>query len=397
MKNISLLSLLAIVLISVSSCKDEDVVMATESYLRILDDQDYNAAFNPISIQETSTGGSIILSGTDAPNTDFEGINIIRLDSLGAYASEFELTGYVTPVGDLMRVDSAFYFFCMEEGTLFVNLVAVDASGAASTPVRVSGGLRYPLAASINSDNNFVLLSYDPVNQRSVISIVEPDGTLFTSAGYSIGAGADREPDILEHMVNPSVNYPFLVGQDAGGYFFNGFYNHTLSLAFTSFGSDPTGVMQGQQTIAGVRAVRHISGSEYAMLGFQYDQNFVQPVTTLSTSGLSSSVNFFNRSIPEIRPNAPAKIITMDRPSGEQIIVIATETEGRQGILYFYDTTGGLLGTHYVGYLNPFTLADVIATEDGGLLVTGTTFVASRFERIYVSKIPSLTIDELIN
>ncbi len=397
-KNISNILIIALLTACMTSCKDEDMIMDTESYLRIIDDQDYNASFNPISIRETLGGGSIILAGTDAPNSDFQGISIIRLDSLGGFVGEFEMDfSYVTPVGDLMTVDSTHYFFCMEEGTLFVNLVAVDNQGRASAPVRVSGSLRYPLAAALNADNNFILLSYDPINQRSVISVIEQDGSLFISAGYSIGAGGDVEPDILDHLVNPSINYPFFVGQDANGYYFNGFYNYTLSLVFTNFGSDPTGVVQGQQTVAGIRAVRHISGSDFAVLGYQYDKNFVQPATSLSTTGISSSVDLFDRAIPEIRPNAPAKIISFTRNSGETLIIVATETEARQGILYFYDTSGGLLGTHYVGYFNPFTFADLTPTSDDGLMITGTTFVASRFERIYISKLPAQKIDEIVN
>ncbi len=389
--------LLVLSTLLVFSCSEEVEIEPTERYLRIVDDQDYNAEYDPISIQETFNGGSLILSGINLDNSPFRGVKIVRLDSIGGYVGETILDGnYVNPVGDFMTIDSTYYFFCMESGNLTTNLVAVNDAGTVTGTTVVSGRL-YPLAGGITSNNTFLLMNYNPNSQTTQISELSADGAISRSAGYSIGAGDDVEPDILKHLTDPLTHYNFFVGESGDGVFFNGFYNYTLSLVFSSFGGNPTGVLQGQQTIAGMKAVTHISGSNFAFLGFQYDQNFVQPFTALSTSGTASSVNFFDRSVPEIKADATAKIVLVEASNGEVLTVFATETEGRQTILYFYDSEGILLGYRYIGNSNPYTFADITTTEDGGLLVTGTTFVASRFERIYVAKIPEKEIEDIVN
>ena len=105
--------------IGLLSCSEEVEVEPTERYLRIVDDQDYNAEYDPISIQETFNGGSLILSGINLENSPFQGVKIVRLDSIGGYVGETVLAeNYVNPVGDLMTIDSSYYFFCMETGNL---------------------------------------------------------------------------------------------------------------------------------------------------------------------------------------------------------------------------------------------------------------------------------------
>ena len=270
------------------------------------------------------------------------------------------------------------------------------------TPV---SGRIYPLAGGVTSNNTFLLLNYNSNNQASQINEVTVDGAVSRSASYSIGAGDEVISEILRHLTDPLNRYDFFVGESGDGVFFNGFYNYTLSLVFSDFGGNPSGVLQGQEShgysVAGMKAVTHISGSNFAFLGFQYDQNFVEPLVTLSTSAITSSVDFFTggdeRAEPEIKADAIAKIILLEAPNGEILTVLATETEGRQTILYFYDAEGILIGSRYIGNSNPYTFAGITATADGGLLVTGTTFVASRFERIYVAKIPAKEIEELVN
>jgi hypothetical protein len=56
--------------------------------------------------------------------------------------------------------------------------------------------------------------------------------------------------------------------------------------------------------------------------------------------------------------------------------------------LYFYDeATGTFITSKYLGFSNPFEIAQVISTEDGGLAVCGTTYVAGRFPRICLIKL----------
>ena len=80
-----------------------------------------------------------------------------------------------------------------------------------------------------------MLLSYDNGNKESVISSGSVSGGVQASKGYSIGTGEDIEEPIINHFIRTGRQYPFEAGKVSNGlYFFNGFYNYTFSLVFTT-------------------------------------------------------------------------------------------------------------------------------------------------------------------
>ncbi|MEL6556633.1 MAG: hypothetical protein AAFQ94_00520 [Bacteroidota bacterium] len=381
------------------SCSEEEVIGPTERYLKIYDDRIYNASYDPIGLVETETGASLVLTEINLTNSSFSGSSIIRIDSVGDISNTTTIAeNFVAPVGNLVTIGSMHYFASMDEQSLLVHLIPVASDGTVGDPIPVNSTLRYPLALSKTRDDRLLLLSYDPNNRLSVISTINVDGTVAQSQGYSVGAANDIEPIIFNHFTDPSSALTFFVGETSEGlFYFNGFYNFTLSLVFTNFGDDPTGVVQGQQSFTGIRSVLHLSGSTFTLMGYQFDRNFLRPQATLSTNSISSSVDLFASAIPEVMPNAPSKSILISREGLDDVIVTATETQSRQTILYFHSTDGVLLGIERLGSLNPFTFGDIIATADGGLKVLGTTFLASRFERIYLSRLSADEINRIAN
>ena len=381
------------------SCSEEELIEPTERYLKIYDDRIYNASYDPISIVETETGSSLVLTEINLANSSFSGSSIIRIDSVGDISNTSAVAeNFVAPVGSLVTIGNMHYYATMDEQSLLVHFIPVASDGTVGDPIPVNSTLRYPLALSKTRDDRLLLLSYDPNNRLSVISIINIDGTVAQSQGYSVGPANDVEPIIFNHFTDPSSALTFFVGETSDGlFYFNGFFNFTLSLVFTNFGDDPTGVVQGQQSFTGIRSILHLTGNTFSLMGYQYDRNFLRPQATLATNDISASVNLFASSIPEVMPNAPSKSILLSREGLDDVVVTATETQSRQTILYFHSTDGVLLGIERLGSLNPFTFSDIIATDDGGLKVLGTTFLASRFERIYLSRLSADEVNRIAN
>ncbi|MGB3464966.1 MAG: hypothetical protein WBA74_06845 [Cyclobacteriaceae bacterium] len=397
MKNLLYYSLIILLVLN-AGCKEEEIIAPTESYLRILDNRNYTAQYDPIGVKETPTGGALILTATEDPNTPFSGSAVILTDSLGEIKKSTEAPdNLVAPVGELVQIADKYYYASMDFRSLQVHLIPVNAEGETETPVPVGNALQYPLALSKTSSNDLLLLSYDPTGRESVISIVGIDGVVKRSRGYSIGPATDVEPLIFSHFTNPDAELTFFVGENSDGlYYFNGFYNFTLSMVFTNFGEEPTGVVQGQQTFTGIRSVLPLGGGRFTVMGYQYDRNFLRAQTSLSTNTVTSSVDLFVSELPEVLPNAHSKSILLVEENADPVVITATETQNRQTILYFHDESGILLGIKRLGSLNPFTLSDLTNTSDGGIMLSGTTFLASRFERIYIAKISPIEMDEII-
>lgn len=381
----------------ITSCSEEEAPLS-ESFFKIYDDSNFDLSYDPIDVVET-VDGFVILTGTEISNSDFDGIQLIKLDQEGNFVEESEIDEYVAAAGEiyLNPSDSNIYFFALEPVTPEAVLLSVD-TDLNVTQTTLLSGLGYPLSSSPLNDGTLLLQSYDNLNTVTEISNIGLDGSFLGGNSYSIGPGS--EVDILEHFLEASDRpLPFFCGEySTGNYFFNGFYNYSFSTVFTNFSDDPNGVLQGQNANAGLRAALTLSNGDFAIAGYQYDENFQIPSITLNTGGIGSSEALYEQvgNMAEIKPYTSAKIVNYSGSAGEYT-VFASETKGNQIVLHFYNSTSGTIdGIQFVGFLNPFTFSSIKVTSDEALLILGTTFVAGRFERIVLNKISKVEIRDLL-
>lgn len=382
--------LLTFVALLILSCSEKsDVDFDKENFTSIFDNNQFSASYFPIDIKQTEDGGYLVLGERRLQNSNFRGIYLMKADKFGKYVNATEVDeGFVNPVPDLMTSGNLYYFFCMDALNLQTHLVSVndaDTIGVTITPV--NGGLTYPTAAS-SDGNNFLLLSYDHGDKLSVVSRVDPSATLTGGpAGFSIGAGDDVEEPIINHFIRTGKRFPFQVGKLSDGtYFFNGFQNYTFSLVFTNL-DDITGVVQGQQDDGGLSAVYPLGGSKFAVSRFNFGDNYFLPNVNLSINSPSISVDLGGNTLPELIGNAPVKILKA-QISNKSVLIYASDTKSKQIGLFFYDeATGEFISSRYLGFSNPFEVANLIQTSDNGLAVCGTTYLAGRFPRICLIKI----------
>jgi len=378
----------------IGCANDSDPVADKASFTRIYDNNKYNASFFPIDIKQTPDGGYLILGGRRIDDSSFSGIYIMKVDEFGGFVSEQEVDEtFVNPIAPLLENGGNYYFFCMTSVGLQPQLFQLDAEGTLSEPISVGGS--YPAAAAVDG-NNFVLLSYDNLNKKTVVSVITPTGSISQAKGFSIGAGDAVEEPIISHFLRTGKQIPFLVGKTASGqYYFNGFYNYTLSLAFTNLSADePQGVIQGQQDDGGLSQVVPLDGGKFALARFNFGDNYFLPNASLNTSGVSSSIDLGGNPFPELIANAPVKILRVTINS-KKVALYGSDTKSKQIALFGYDeSTGEFIGSKYLGFSNPFEIASIVSTADGGLAICGTTFVAGRFPRICLFKLSKEAVAE---
>jgi hypothetical protein len=391
-------SIVLTVLLLISCAESSDPALEKNTFTSIFDHNGFSEAFYPIDILQTADGGYLIVAERKITGSNFRGIYILKADAFGNFEKEIVPEDqYVNPVGQLMNVDDDFYFFAMDALTLQAQLIRVggEADGVTITPV---DGITYPAAASIDN-NNFLLLSYNHIDKASVVSKHNPTGQLTLGPkGFGIGAGETVEEPIVNHFIRTGKKLPFQVGKASEGlYFFNGFENYTFSLVFTDMREDePLGVVHGQQDDGGFSAVMALGGDQFAAARFDFGENYFLPGVSLETSGASSSAFLDGNVYPELIPNAAVKIIKAD-VGARKTIVYASDTKSKQIGLFFYDAgTGAFIGSRYLGFSNPFEVAGLIQTEDNGLAICGTTYLAGRFPRICLFKISESEVSRLV-
>ncbi len=389
-KILSILTLVVLTLGYFSCSEESNPVFDQNNFTKIFDDNAFSAAYYPIDIQQTEDGGYLILAGIELENSDYFGTYILKANKEGDFEKELYLDeNLVGPVGKLMKIGDTYTFFCMDEvNNLEVQIVTIDGSAENLTTTPVSG-LTYPAVAAIDGAN-YILLSYDNTNNESVISIVNNSGGLLKSKGFGIGAGGEEgvEGPILNHYIRTGNKFPFQVGRTGSVYYFNGFYNYTFSLVFTDLNADdPQGVVQGQQDDGGMSAIVPISGSTFAAARFNFDANYTLPNVTLSLNGNSFSSDLGGNSFPELEANAAIKILRGNNGT-TNFLAFGSSTRSKQIGIYYYNENGGtFISSQYLGFSNPFEIAGLSQTADGGLIICGTTYLAGRFPRICLFKI----------
>jgi hypothetical protein len=274
----------------------------------------------------------------------------------------------------------------MEGLSLDAQLVEVDET-LDNIVISPAGGLTYPAAASLDG-SELLLLSYNHEDKEMILSRHLTSGNVTGSAAaFSIGVGDGVEEPIINHFIRTGKRLPFQVGRVPGGlYYFNGFLNYTFSLVFTNLNSI-SGVVQGQQDDGGISAAFPLGGSKFAAARFNFGDNYFLPNVNLETNSVSSSVNLLGNTFPELTSNAPVRIKDLTI-NDEDVLLFASDTKSKQIGLYFYNAaTGEFRSSSYVGFSNPYEIANITATEDGGVAICGTTYLAGRFPRIFISKL----------
>lgn len=358
-------------------------VEPTASFTKIYDDNRFEQEYYPVDIIETADKGFLILSELKNDQSLFTSVHILKTDALGNIVSQIELDApFANAVNGWSKVGELYYFVCMNANNLIANLVAVDETGTPADPIAL-GSTTYPLVMQ-QVDNGLVLLSFDNLNAESVITELSVDGQIIRQVGYPIGTGVDVEKPIIDHLTRNGDKLPFTVGKTTDGiYYFNGFYNFTFSLVFTNFGTDPTGVSQGQLSQGGISAVSSLGNDVFGIARFNFGANFINPTAIISTSSITSSIDLGGNTFPEIESGARVSLI--NTPQGRWIY--GTNTQGKQVSLYGFDqTSNSILGTEYLGGGNPYTFSSFTLTSDGGIAILANTALEGRFPRIALFK-----------
>jgi hypothetical protein len=389
-----------------SACLEESSEkIDKKAFTKIYDNSEFNSSFYALDMKQTADGGYLILGGKTAiaPGETHVytplSIYLLKTDELGNVVNELAVETYRYPVGGLNFIDGRYYFFAMDDA-LAAYLISTDPNAEASTDVPVIPTLEKPLASSMDlnvTDKGLLLLSYDNTTQESVISRVDVNGAVGVGQRFSSGSPESPIDDlVVNHVIRQGRQFPFFVGQlTPESFYFNGFYDHTLSVVFTplTIGEDETtGVVNGQQDDAGLSALLPISGTKFALATYNLGFTFFGPGRDLNptpdTPMSTTDIQLTAFSFPELKDNTSVKVIRAVL-KGKNVLIYASNTKSGQIGLYIYDeVTGEFISSKYLGYSNPFEIGAVVQTAEGDIVVSGTTHLAGRLPRLCLIKVP---------
>jgi hypothetical protein len=391
---------LFVAVLFLSSCdisKNKDV--KPETSVKIYNNDNFSDEFIPIDIAQTSSEEYIFLAKTRIPLSDFYGVYILKADKDGNYISQSRPDEkYVNPVS-MITLNGNHYFFCMNSTSLQTSLMKIDGEGNAVEIASLEE--TYPLAASASAAGGFILLSYNREDLTSTLTETDITGNVLNKTSFETSYGdLDAEPMILDHLRGTGKTIPFFCGYaDNNRFYFNGLFRYMTSLSYYNRSGDANAaVIQGYQKDLAVAAICQ-AGNKTALAKNEYGNIYFTPSASLTTSpGSISSVSDI-AGFPMLELIKDAKVqIKVVKVNGRDYFVLASETKGKQIILYLYDKESGVLkGSRKLGYTNPYEFASFTTTKSNGIAVTGTTYIAGRFSRICLFLLSENDLKEIVN
>ncbi len=396
MNNNNTFYIFLVLLFGIISCDTEkSEVELTNNFVKIYNNEDFKINYRPLDIKQTKDGGFIIL-GVEGSNNTY----ISRITDVGEFLSDTVISSpYTNPLSELIEINDAYHFFSMDDVTLGLHLLKVSLSDSSQTPevVKSFPEIIYPLHASQTPDGGFIIQSYNRDHKTTVLTKL--------SAGFSIAWQEEYEvlEDVEEKIIAKFAGtgertMPYFTGttDDAGTYFFNGYFNFNFSMVFVNASNgEMIGVLNGLREETGISAAAHLGDADYALARYSFNDNFIAPKGEITPQDAKFSGEIEDNKLSEVEAHAVVKIKRLVI-NGKDVVVYGTHTKSKQIVLYLYDEADGvLLGIKYFGDVSPYEFGSFNITNDGGLVVLGRTFVAGRFPRMVVFKISQDDLNSL--
>jgi hypothetical protein len=382
---------LGLLLVGILSCDiNQKDIKPEDEFVKIYHHPDEALRFFPQSVEQISDGGYVILCGvkSDTAENEFPTSYLIGVNSAGEISWTDE-NSFLAPEGKLLKNGNSLSYVAMDNQFNGMGLEIDVQSGQILRQVPLD--LKMPLY-SYAGNSGFLVLGHDFINRSSEISLYSTEFTKLREAGLNINT--DLQNIVQKHLNKSGKQYPFFIGPYSGnpgaGYFVNCFSNYSLRVVFLDeAGNLQPGDIYSFQTEAAVSSFVQQEGSRFSLTRYYGGNNFLIPEIEVQ-AGVSQNFNAIDAvSLYELSPDAP--VVSINAKFGEHsYMLFASQTNSNSLIIYQYDPeTDEQVRTWQRDFNQKIEVADIIQTEDEGIVILGKIFVLGKFPRPLLVKIPS--------
>lgn len=373
------------------ACKKELPNGMEAGYFKVFDDQAANNQYKVLDLKETSDGGALILCSLNHTQAF-----LLRCNEKGEYVTSTLVDAqHKHPLPTLLQINGNFYVACMDEVGLFTRILHIDESTGATSVAAEFPTLLYPLAWSANTDGSLLLLSYDRYGFRSELSKLSLDGQ--TDWTVRVNVYQDAEEMVVHHLNGTGKQFPFYTTAWNGKFVANCFNNYSFSfLVFSAGNNTPDAIYNGSHYSSGTTAMLPLDGSSAALARFSFGKSYLIPSFDQSAGVVSLTDDMGGLLVEEAEDDSEFEFgkVSID---GTTYLCYAYNTQNGRVSIGFMSSTGELKARKYFGSSNnPFKIGHFIQTQDKGLMVAGSFYVAGAFPRPAIFKLNEKELFEMM-
>ncbi len=378
--------------LGLTACKKEEY-KPEESFIKVYNDSNGNRNYFPLSIQQTSDKGFLMLSAYNGWN-----IHLIKTDIAGDLLWEYDLPSkYVNAVPNLIQRNGSLYFVCMDEVGLFTYIMKVDENGKSAQEFQQFQQIKYPLYV-FDNQNAVYIQNYERSSYKTGIHELNDAMDQVLQSG-SVDINTDVEDKIVDHINYTGRRFPFFVHvtPEKDYIVMSGFNNYSFSTLFMDANLDFSGVYNGSGYDGGLNAILPLGANQYALARFSFSNLYFNPNTTLNPTAVDITESIPAQGKAELDANSPVLIKNIRIKETDYVAYLAT-TKSNQLLLSLYAKgSTELVASKYFGQSVPLKACDFLMTDDGGLILLSRVTVMSSFNRCATIKVKREELETLVD
>lgn len=374
-----------------SACKKEKFE-TEDSFIKVYNDNDMSKNYFPLSIQQTSDNGYVILSAYNGWN-----IHLLKTNEVGDLLWEYDLpSNYVNAVPNLIERNGNLYFVCMDAVGLFTFVMQVDESGQKANEFHQFPQIIYPMYV-FDNENEVYIQNYDRMTFETGIFKLSSTMDQILNSG-SVQIFTDVEEKIVNHINYTGKRFPFFISvtPEQDYVVMSCFNNYSFSTVFLDANLNFSGVYNGAAFDGGLNAILPLGGNQFSLARFSFSNLYFNPSATLSPTAIDIAESIPAEGKSELDAESPVLIKNASINGSDYVVYLAT-TKSNQLLLSFY-TKGSseLKGSNYLGQSVPLKACDFSMTEDGGLMILTRVTVMGSFNRVATIKLSKLELEAIV-
>lgn len=393
------------------ACDNPDI--DPQNYTEKLYEDGSSYSLRAIDMQQTGDGGYIILGERNESSP-----YLMKLSKEGVREWAVWDEAYGKPVRSLLIAEDGYVFFAQEDTVISLVKVSANVGDNGAQNFQLVGKVEYPDAPTADIDSACV--PFGRAFPTALYSIYNPNTRAFLLTGdetfdqvtWLAEVPLDKPEDAifgcnpykLEEISQNLQGDP----ETARNKLFGGYYPWTNDCCyyFTTFSNDPDNGIDNNVFLQFLK-------DDLTSLDLGFPAEFVtdiqgvdnpgstEPRYNLATGSETFSTVLYDFSITSSGENINTQL-EMDGSSRNQLLkiddlryVFAGKSHNNQLVLLAYNGPK-LLNKTFLGSGNPYEVAELINTSDGGVAIAANTFVGSRFPRIAFFKLSKEQVDELL-
>ncbi|MEZ5072205.1 MAG: hypothetical protein R2751_14905 [Bacteroidales bacterium] len=378
-------SVLAVLLLGTASCgMDQKDILPEDGFLKIFNHPQEELAFYPESVVQLTDGGYLFLSGVkdELSETEYPYAYLTRTDVTGKvlWSRSYE---WNAPASRMFLQDGRACFVAMNDQFQAFALEVDPGSGDIAAQHDL--GMTMPLASYRDQEGKLLVLGYEFDSHSSWVCKFSASFNLERSSLLNVNNDL-MQVEIQRHMNKIGQEYPFYIGEfnngTGNGYYVSCFYNYTLRNVFLDRSSlSPSGDIYLYQTGEAVSSLIPKAGSGFGLTSYYEGNNFILPRTEPDVTASENIKDWEAEPLYELTFKAPVIPLTLQTEDGD-FTLFASQTNASRIVLYQYAAdSDSLVRTHEKGFDEQVAVADLVATDDGGVVILAGTFILGKYRR----------------